>query len=453
MLAFVACRNEVPQPSVIRHHFGNYSVETTENSATITAESPYITVDGNKLDREVTLTLHFEGKTIEGTNNVFTLEGLEPATDYSAYFAMDAAEYGTAQSSAFTFRTQEHTPVCTISCESEVAAKGLMATITFKNLAYLVDGESVATKSIKLEYARTSAEEWTAVDVAGESVTIPVEGGAYLEENRNYHYRVTITPEDSKYEALMTDNKQFKTAYAEITADIAKPTLKINGKSLNINVASAKVYYDGIERNTGCTYSIYYRKAGDESWKDSYEVELTEAGLSLNIELATFEAGARYEFVGAVTAGAQQKVCISEVASIVIPKDEPTPEPPTPPTGGQADTSEIAGIWHLTEWRGTTPSFDVYMSISEDGVVTLLQRITTHNWELFYSLVEYNGTTISGEYTDGVAWSAAYNVSIEGDQMTWVNTADASDISVYTRSEWPVTQSRAALECSGERFL
>ena len=184
-------------------------------------------------------------------------------------------------------------------------------------------------------------------------------------------------------------------------------------------------------------------------------IKLLLMAVALVVGLASFERGKEYEFAGAVVAGAERKVRLSEVVTITIPKDD-TPTPPTPPVGGDADTSDLVGTWHLTQWRGAVPSFDVYMSISEDGVVTLWQRIESREWELFYSTVTFDGGIISGVYTDGVAWSASYYVAVDSDTMTWTDTADATDVSVYTRSELPtgipMSQS-VATRSSSERFL
>lgn len=105
----------------------------------------------------------------------------------------------------------------------------------------------------------------------------------------------------------------------------------------------------------------------------------------------------------------------------------PQPEP----------SQSITGTWYLTEWCGTEPSFDVYMSIDDDYSVTLLQRIESREWERYESVATYTNGIISGTYTDGVAWRASYRVTFSGDTMTWTDTADASDISVYTRTELP----------------
>ena len=97
----------------------------------------------------------------------------------------------------------------------------------------------------------------------------------------------------------------------------------------------------------------------------------------------------------------------------------------------------IVGTWHLAEWRGIKPSFDVYMSITDNYEVTLWQRIESRQWEIFYSNAYYDNGTISGVYTDGTAWRATYSVMVDGDAMTWTDTEDVTDVSLYIRSELP----------------
>ena len=131
------------------------------------------------------------------------------------------------------------------------------------------------------------------------------------------------------------------------------------------------------------------------------------------------------------------------------------PTPPTPPVTGDADTSALAGDWHLTQWRGAEPGFDVYLSITEDGVVTLYQRNASRLWETFYSTVGYENGVIDGVYTDGVAWAHSYIVVVAGKTMTWTSTTDNSDVSVYTRCTLPdVTNPEIrTMSESGKRFL
>lgn len=454
--------------------------EATENGAQIYTMKPYIEVNGQRYDdAKIYLEYHKEGdeanilrvseyKDTDIDNIIlFTLEGLTPATSYVGYVCIDGTpEYRCEKSGPFTFVTKEHLPVCEITCTSSVEAKGLMATLSLTDVDYLVDGERVDIATVKVEYARDVSEDmkWTTIEVGGkqfvdrkEDILLPAEGGDYLEENRYYRYRVTITPADMSLEAMATEDKRFKTAYAEVTAEISTPELTLGSDTLTIEVASAEVYYDGllIAAYPYCDYYVYMREADSLMWSEKMEAEPTLNGMRLTISTESLEKGASYEVAGVVVAGAAHKVLISDVATITIPSDD-TPIVPDPPVGGSSDTTAIAGTWHLTEWRDAVPSFDVYLSISEDGVVGLWQKFTSREWELYYSTVTYADNTLWGEYTDGTSWGASYYVTIEGDKMVWTDTADSTDISVYTRSTLPdgiPTTESVATRTTAERFL
>lgn len=456
--------------------------ETTERGAQIYIVEPYIDVNGTRYDdAKVYLEYHKEGDEAnivrvneythsESDNEIlFTLENLMPATSYVGYIYLDGTpKYRCEKSKPFTFVTKEHIPTCEITCSSSVEAKGLKATLSLTDVDYLVDGEHVDIATVRVEYARQTSEpaEWTAIEVSGkqfvdrkEDIAIPAEGGDYLEENRNYIYRVTIVPANMGLETLTTDERSFKTAYAEVTAEISTPRLMLSSDSLTIEVESADVYYDGvyIAAYHYCDYYIYMREAGSKTWSDKMKAEPTiNNGMRLTISTENLEKGAGYDFAGAVVAGAAQKVCLSNMAYITIPADE-TPIVPEPPVGGSSDTTTIAGTWHLTKWRDAEPSFEVYLSISEDGVVTLWQKLTSREWELYYSTVTFDNNTLWGEYTDGTSWGASYYVTIDGDTMEWIATADSTDISVYTRTTLPdglpTAESLATRTSSSERFL
>ena len=477
-LLFAACEPTITTEPNADFCFGPVEVTTTTNSATIDMLKPYITVDGVKHDGATiyleyyvegnesnkTKVTHYSISESNATHIIFQIDDLEPETRYNAYVCIEDSEYGSASGSPFPIVTKEHTPMCEIKCDAEVEANGFTAYITLSNVEYLVDGVAQEIKSVKLEYARKRTEtEWVEVDMTGkESVTLPEEGGVYLDESSTYLYRVTITPANSEFEPKTTNESEFETEYAEVTAEISKPNVAIVGDNIEVEVESVKVWFDGVERPDYhyLDYYVYYREMGGEPyyWENKAEVELTNGGISLSLALSSFDEGKEYEFAGAVVAGAEQKVRLSEVVTITIPKeDTPTPPtPPTPPVGGDADTSDLAGTWHLTQWRGAEPSFDVYLSITEDGVVSLWQSIESREWELFYSNVGYENGIISGVYTDGVAWSASYGVVVDGDTMTWTDVADATDISVYTRSELPagipMSQSEVT-RSTAERFL
>ena len=486
---FTACKSEVtitpPPAPEIGFNFGTATTEVTESSAIIDIFKPYITVDGIRHDdaeiylqywaadnKEAITTVTEYTASAKSDNIIFTLEDLADNTRYEFGITIAHCEYGetTNKESLYTFTTLEHIPAAAFDYDYEVASKGLLSTITLRDVAFTLDGEAQPIDKVRVEYQRQESElgAWRAIEKSGNDISggtaafeLPAEGAEYLEEDSNYIFRVTITPEDSRYESYTSDNAQFKTDFAEVTADIATPSLSIEDNTIKAVVSSAKVYFDGIELSEYAylDYYIYYRKAGRSEWDEKHKVESQEDGsLTLSVDCATLDEDATYEFCGVVVAGAAQQVLTSAVATITTPKAE-TPAPPTPPAPpvtGDADTTELAGEWKLTSWRGAEPSFDIYLSITADGVVTLWQRLESRQWEVYYSTVGYENGIITGLYTDGVAWGAVYSVSVAGDTMTWIDTADATDISVYTRSTLPnslPSSTSATRAAASERYL
>ena len=100
------------------------------------------------------------------------------------------------------------------------------------------------------------------------------------------------------------------------------------------------------------------------------------------------------------------------------------------------------------------------MQIDQNNNVTMWQRITSREWERYQSEATIESGVISGIYSDGIEWRASYNVTIDGDSMTWTDTTDATDISVYSRVELPEelpqsspTTQTSATRAVSERFL
>lgn len=469
LVALVACEPAVaPSEPIVEFYFGEVSVETTHNSATVIADEPYMTVDGKKTEAKIWLQViigdiatPFEEYVAEGDKIIFEFDELVGDQTYYANLIVDGGEYGKKMSEKFAITTQKYIPKMEMTYTAEVDAKGLMATVNLSNVAYLVDGASAAIHVVKVEYKRTSAEEWIAHEFMGSviqggkmSVELPFEGEDYLEENRNYHLRATLYPENGDYEPLASENVEFKTLFAEITANIAKPTLEVDGNGIHASAENIEVFYDGIpveeyKEATRVKYYFYYRVKGDKDWS-IIEVEATKGDISATIQA---EEGCTYEVKALIVAGSIQKARESAIAEIEVPKND-SPVPPTPPVGG-GDTSSIAGVWHLTEWRGAEPSFEVYMDINAEGGLVLYQRIESRYWDIYSSTAAVVDGVISGTYTDGTAWGASYSVSIKGDTMTWVSMLDSSDVSIYTRSELPAdmpTEPTRSAEC-GKRFL
>ena len=448
----------------VAFYFGPVTTETTNCSATVEVMA-YMTVDEELYnDANVYLEYWKRGEdsisttkvtdSIEGDTQfirIFTINDLEPSTHYLARVVIDGGEAYGSQNEIFTFVTKAQVG---ISCNATVDSKGLKATVNLENVAYLVDDEPQQIAFLKLEYALAGANEWNVVEIAGSSIkngkaiiAIPKSGDAYLEENSDYSYRVTITPTNSEYKAITTKNFSFTTTYAEITASISKPQLSYNDEGITIKAGNTAVYADGVALEEYTT-SIFFRKQGDNLWE---VYPLTDTN-SVVVPADELKENTTYEAMVSIVAGEQSQVRESEIATITTPKNE-IPVVPEPPTGG--DTSTIAGVWHLTSWRGAEPSFDVYMDITATGGITLYQRIDSRYWDIYQSSTTIENYVISGVYTDNVAWGASYYLSIDSDTMTWTATNDTTDISIYTRSTLPSSMPTAPTRAltPSERFL
>lgn len=466
----VACKPEpAPKQPDVAFYFSTVNVETTAETAIITAAEPYMTIDGIKYDKAVVYLeyLYYNELTAENPtpfriynyevkdgNLIFTIENLTEATKYAAYTVVDGGEYGYKESDMIYFATEKlHNKELTVSYTWEVDAKGVMATINLSELAYLVDGESVDFDMIEVDYARKDSSQWISKQffrgsiVDGTlSVEIPYNGKEYLEDNSDYKFRITLCPADNTYRAITSAENEFKTPYAEITADIDAPTLSREANMINATVENIEIYYDGIkdhnyEYSTTAEYFFYYRTKDTEMWS---MVKTSGVHEKMSATIPAKE-GNTYEVKVVIFAGKEEIRIESETSEITL-------APSTPPVSG-GDTSAVIGTWHLTEWRGAEPSFDIYLDIT-DGVVTLYQRLESRAWECFVSSAAIEEGIIKGTYVDGVAWGTSYYVTTGDDTMTWIDTTDSSDISVYTRATLPEgitpTTTRAT---TTERFL
>ena len=113
------------------------------------------------------------------------------------------------------------------------------------------------------------------------------------------------------------------------------------------------------------------------------------------------------------------------VFSVDIPVEKPA-------TGIEA----LVGNWHIAQYADdTTPDFDIYLAIDSSSNVVLYQRLASYSWSRYDSVATYADDIISGTYSDGVEWGASYRVELDasGDTMTWTNTLDAVDSTVYER--------------------
>lgn len=459
-----------PTPD-IGWYFGDINATTTENSATISSVKPYVTIDG-EIEANTTISLKYwvEGQessvqTIDKYNEengfvTFVVEGLTPDTSYQACVAI-AGKYGEEVGGCITFKTQKHIPVAEFSCDCEVDAKGVLAYVTLDNVSFKLDGVESPLAKVEFKYYQMlSGGEKVVVEVSAEQLAegfrIPAEGEEYLREESAYNYTVTLYPEDSTIESY-TINGDFMTIKALLSSeDLVSPTITTAEDGITLSCVKPTLLIDGVEipGYAEVIYLFYYTNGNsDDLDYGTIETVCADGTLSASVPFSQFREGEEYEFYCRMDID-DTYVMDSLPIQYTMPEAE-IPTPPAPPVAGDADTSALAGDWHLTQWRGSEPGFDVYLSITSDGVVSLYQRIASRLWETFFSTVSYENGVIAGIYTDGVAWAHSYNVVVAGDTMTWTSTTDSSEVSVYTRCTLPdVTnpEIRVMSEC-GKRFL
>ena len=470
-MAFTSCELIITETNPdVAWYFSSVEVETTENSATVNAVKPYITIDGVK-EEGVDIYLKFwedgneEGHIVIndfedlGDHIIFTINDLAPATHYLGGIVV-SGEYGGEISSIFPITTKAHTPIAEYSCECIVEPMGVVAYALLEGVSFTLDGVESPLAKVEFKYALASSNgEWTTVVINPEDVEknfkIPAEGEPYLKEKSAYNYSVTLYPEDTNYESYTIDGK-FSTTEARLTSDGEVPAITATDEAIHISSKAPTLFVDGevIPDYGTIVYKFYYTNFnGHEGFIDAV---CADGVMSATAELSMFEEGVTYNFRTCMEVN-DMILLLSGDAPYTIPVVEtPTPPtPPAPPVSGDVDTAALAGDWHLTKWRGAVPSFDVYLSISEDGVVTLWQRLESRLWETFYSTVGFDGSIIAGEYTDGVAWAASYYVAVDGDTMTWTNTADSTEVSVYTRCTLPdfTNPDIRTYAAEGRRFL
>ena len=469
VVGFTSCELIITEtnPDVV-WHFSSVEVETTENSATVNAVKPYITIDGIK-EEGVDIYLKFweDGNEEEhiiinefkemGDRVIFTINDLAPATHYLGGIVV-SGEYGGEISSIFPITTKEHMPVTEYACECEIDARGILANVEFTNLSFTLDGEESPLAKVEFKYSPSlSGGIWTTVELSAEEIAegfmIPAVGEEYLKENSDYKYIVTLTPEDSNYEEYTTSGKFTTTSVALSADNLFEPTITEVENGITLSCVKPTLLIDGVEiaGYADVKYQFYY--TDDNNHNGIIDAECADGMMSATVPFTRFKEGVTYNFCSRMDIN-DINVMDSADVQYTMPIKE-TPAPPAPPVSGDADTTELAGQWHLTKWRGIEPSFDVYLSITEDGVVSLFQRMESRLWETFYSVVGYEDGIIAGEYTDGVAWAHSYYVTVEGNTMTWTSTTDANEISVYTRCSLPdITNPEIRVTATaGKRFL
>ncbi len=102
----------------------------------------------------------------------------------------------------------------------------------------------------------------------------------------------------------------------------------------------------------------------------------------------------------------------------------------------------IIGEWELTSFDGSSEAKPrIYLDLNEDGTFDMYQQAYSVVWLHYTGIFQYDGTTLSGTYSDGEAWSSEYTATFaaEPKRMRLISKKSSADISIYIENEIPAT--------------
>lgn len=447
------CEKPAPVPPVDdpvhQVDFPKMTVTALENEASVVTSSAVYTIDGVTVENfeqglEYRLKISSDWRRlseceISGDTYIYTLFPLESDSEYVlrqwVRLTTGDLKYGAEQG----FKTQKggsgSEDYAVAVSVGKITPYGLYAQVELKSAKYLIGGVSSEIKSLKLEYSLSSDDDFQSVSINGWdyqsslTVEIPSQGADYLIENSDYKFRLEISPADDSAPVLTSEEFTFSTVAAEVVSQIPSPEVTSVAEGLLVQGSGISIVKDGRFQEPISNIAVEYSKQGTATWDTE---TATVESQSYRAIIPAQNLLPETTYLIRVKVQTSDAVYYSDEVSYKTPKDE---NPEQPPQGG--DTSMMEGVWKLTQWRGIQPDFEVYMEIDATGGVILWQRIDSRNWEQYLSAAYTEDGVISGVYDDGVAWGASYYYSVNGDSMTWTDTQDSSDVSVYQRSTLP----------------
>lgn len=459
-LLCAGCDKENPTPPappveepVHEIKFAPIEITPSQKEAIIETKSPEYTIDGVAV-QDFEWGLEYACKSssewdsvsdceLSGDTYLFTIGSLEPQMEYKVrqWAKSNLGELFYSEEEQFKTKKEEVVPdeyKLDISV-GEITPYGLYAQIELTSVRYLINGADSQIKELKLEYSLTSEENYKTIDIRGWDysssliVEIPSVEGEFLQENSDYKFRLVVVPAEVSAPELSSDEYNFLTVSAQVSAQIPPPEATDIEEGLLVQGSGVSILKDGRLQQSVSNISIEYSIQDQGSWEEEVAT-LEDQKYWAVIPAQNLRPETTYLIRTKVRTS--DDVYYSEVVTYTTPKEDDPEQPPViPPEGG--DTSMMEGVWKLVQWRDSQPGFEVYMEIDATGGVLLWQRIDSRNWEKFLSAAYTEDGVISGVYDDGVAWGASYYYSVNGDSMTWTDTQDSSDVSVYQRSTLP----------------
>lgn len=119
------------------------------------------------------------------------------------------------------------------------------------------------------------------------------------------------------------------------------------------------------------------------------------------------------------------------VALFALVGCEPNTNEPLP-----GDASALVGEWHMVEWNGEAPEFDVYVEFNNKGF-NIYQQVYTLYYEHFTGTYSVSDEILTGSYADGSNWACAYKFLFEGSKLILQSQEDTSIVSVYEKCTIP----------------
>ena len=107
-----------------------------------------------------------------------------------------------------------------------------------------------------------------------------------------------------------------------------------------------------------------------------------------------------------------------------------------PDNNGGSKAGKIDGEWHIVEWNGESPEFEVYVKF-ESGSFEIYQQVWSFDYELYTGTYTINGDIVTGVYADGSNWACGYKVNVVDGQLTMYSQEDQSVTSLYEKCTIP----------------
>lgn len=113
---------------------------------------------------------------------------------------------------------------------------------------------------------------------------------------------------------------------------------------------------------------------------------------------------------------------------------------------------DIVDCWHITSFEESDANVDIYIQFNTDNTFVIYQRNNSLEYIRFDGTytIDYTTSTISGVYSDGVAWSESYTFQIENGVLTMVGTT-SNEKSSYEVAEMPATATQKGAKSLASR--